>query len=138
VAQNDDSILDSIKKLLSIEVADTTYDIDVIVHVNSVFSTLQQLGLGPASALYIADNTTKWSDFIGANPNVAAVKSYVFMRVKLLFDPPTLSYVLQSFQAQIDQLEWRFTVAADEFAWQDPADSLNEPPQPLTVASDGA
>lgn len=136
MAQNDDSILDSIKKLLSIDPTDTTYDIDVILHINSVFSTLQQLGLGPASALYIEDNTTKWSDFIGANPNVAAVKSYVYMRVKLMFDPPTTSFALDAFQQQINQNEWRFTVAADEFAWLDPVDSLDEPPQLLRVPDD--
>lgn len=124
MAVNDDSILDSIKKVLGIDPSYTIYDIDVILHINSVFSTLNQLGIGPASAFSITDNTAKWSDFLGANPNVEAVKSYVFMRVKLIFDSATMtSFVINSFQAQIDQMEWRFTVAADEFARIDQADS---------------
>lgn len=123
---NQDSILDSVKKLLSIDPSYLAFDIDVTLHINSVFATLQQLGIGPASAFYITDNSTKWTDFIGVNPNIAFVKSYMFLRVKLLFDPPTTSFALQSFEKQIEEFEWRFTVAADEFARIDQVDSPDD------------
>jgi hypothetical protein len=107
------SILTSVKKLLGIDESYTVFDTDVMLHINSVFSTLQQLGVGPSSGYAISDSTGTWGDFIGASTVINNVKSYMFLRVKLLFDPPATSFALDAMSLQIKELEWRMNVAAD-------------------------
>lgn len=124
-----DSILDSIKKLLGMEADYTAFDMDIIIHINSVFSTLRQLGVGPSYVFSIEDNTKTWADFFGDKTNITDVKSYVYLRVRLIFDPPQTGFTLTSFQEQIKQLEWRLMVAAETtsdqpVAVEPPADSF--------------
>lgn len=105
------SILDSVKKVLSIDPSYEAFDEDILMHVNSVFSTLTQLGVGPDNGFMIEDKTAVWSDFIvGNDPRFSMVKSYMVLRVRLLFDPPATSFAIESMQKQIDQLEWRINV----------------------------
>ena len=109
-----ESILTSIKKLLGITEEYTHFDQDLIIHINSVFSILAQLGVGPADGFFIQDENTVWSDFIGSVKTVELVKSYTYLKVKLLFDPPTSSAVIESANRIIGELEWRITTIIDE------------------------
>ena len=108
-----DSILTSIKKMLGISEDYTQFDADLIMHINSVFLNLTQLGIGPASGFTIEDETTEWTDFINNNAQLQAVKSYIYLKVKLLFDPPLSSAVIESTNRMIAELEWRLNVAAE-------------------------
>ena len=108
-----ESILTSIKKLLGIEEEYTQFDNDIIMHINSVFLNLTQLGVGPAEGFLIEDDTATWEDFIGDSNQLQAVKSYMYLKVKLLFDPPLSSSVIESMNRMIAELEWRFNVAVD-------------------------
>lgn len=104
-----DSILTSIKKLLGIGADYTQFDADVIMHINSVFFTLKQLGVGPVNGFRIQDNSEVWEDFLSEEESIEAVKSYMYLRVRLLFDPNSLSAaVIQSMKEQIAEYEWRF------------------------------
>ena len=109
-----DSILTSIKKLLGIEEEYKHFDADLIMHINSVFSILTQMGVGPAGGFSITGDGETWSDFIADRPNdFSLVKSYVHLKVKLLSDPPLGSAVIESINRQISEFEWRLFVAAD-------------------------
>lgn len=108
-----DSILTSIKKLLGIEEEYTQFDSDVIMHINTVFLNLTQLGVGPAEGFLIEDDSATWDDFIGDSNQLQAVKTYVYLKVKLLFDPPLSSSVTESINRIISELEWRLNVAVD-------------------------
>ena len=108
-----DSILTSIKKLLGIAEEYTQFDDDIIMHINTVFLNLTQLGVGPAEGFLIEDDTADWEDFIEDDAQLQAVKSYVYLKVKLLFDPPLSSSVIESMNRMIAELEWRLNVAVD-------------------------
>lgn len=110
-----ESILTSIKKMLGIDEEYTHFDADIIMHINSVLMILTQLGVGPAEGFMIEDDTSTWVDFI-PEANAAqlhAVKSYIYMKVKLIFDPPLSSAVIESMNRQIAEFEWRLNVAVD-------------------------
>lgn len=108
-----DSILTSIKKLLGIDEECTDFDIDIIIHINSVFVILQQLGVG-SKIFSIEDNTATWRDYLGEGyDDLSFIKTYMYLKVKLLFDPPNGS-VLESYKKSIDELEFRINVAVDD------------------------
>ena len=115
-----DSILTSTKKILGIEEDYTAFDPDIITHINSVFSTLNQLGLGPMEGFMIQDATATWGDFLLDDPRLNNVKSYVYLRVRILFDPPTTSYLLEAMKEQYKELEWRLSVQREGLAWVRP------------------
>ena len=108
-----ESILTSIKKLLGIPEDYEHYDADIIMHINSVFMILNQLGVGPSNGFSITDKTAVWSNFISDNNNLEAVKSYVYMKVRLLFDPPLSSAVTECMNRMISELEWRLNSEAE-------------------------
>lgn len=108
-----DSILTSIKKLLGITEEDEHFDADLIIHINSVFATLTQLGVGPTEGFSIKDDSAIWADFLSDSRTIESVKSYMYLRVKLLFDPPLTSAVLESMNRIISEFEWRINVSAD-------------------------
>lgn len=108
-----DSILQTIKKMLGPDVSCTVFDADIIIHINSALSTLNQLGVGPSEGFAITDETATWSDFISDKKNIEFVKSYVYLKVRLVFDPPSSSAVLAAIEKQISELEWRINVAVD-------------------------
>lgn len=108
-----DSILTSIKKLLGISEEDEHFDPDIIMHINSVFMILTQLGVGPAEGFRIEDEMSTWNDFTDNMHQVEAVKSYMYMKVKLLFDPPLNSSAVESMKNLIQELEFRLNLVAD-------------------------
>lgn len=108
------SILISIKKLLGIDKSYTHFDADLIMHINSALFVLTQLGVGDPDGFSIKDEEAQWRDFV-SDYEIESVKSYVFMKVKLLFDPPTSSSVIESYNRLINEFEWRITVAVDSF-----------------------
>lgn len=109
-----DSILTSIKKLLGITAEYAQFDTDLIMHINSVFSILTQLGVGPSTGFSIHDEYSVWTDFLPEDPRLEMVKTYVYLKVRLMFDPPDRSAVADAIKRQIDELEFRLNVAADQ------------------------
>lgn len=107
------SILTSVKRLLGITEEYKHFDPEIIIHINSVFMVLNQIGVGPSEGFMIEDENAKWSDFIAEPATLEAVKTYVGLRVKLVFDPPLSSAVMESMNRTIAELEWRLNVAAD-------------------------
>lgn len=102
-----DSILDSTKKVLGISPDDTDFDLDLILHINSVFSIMQHLGATPTTGFSIEDNTTTWADFLLDRKSVNMVKSYMVMKVRLMFDPPATSFAIESMKTLVSEFEWR-------------------------------
>ena len=106
-----DSILESIKKLIA---SDDYFDTDLIIHINTVFAKLQQMGVGPEGGFSISDNTAVWSDYTGSEAIFNMVKTYMTLQVKLYFDNSTLSsYVIDLMKEQSAELEWRLNSACD-------------------------
>lgn len=108
-----ESILTSIKKLLGISEEYEHFDADLIMHINSVFMILTQLGVGPSEGFHITDSNEIWADFIQEPARIELVKSYMYLKVKLLFDPPSSSAVIESMNRMISEFEWRLNVAAE-------------------------
>lgn len=108
-----DSILTSIKKLLGIAEEYEFFDADVIMNINMAFMVLYQLGVGPSTTFSIEDKTATWSDFLGDATDLAGVKTYVFLKVKLVFDPPQSSAAMEAIKQNIAELEWRLNAAVD-------------------------
>lgn len=109
-----DSILNSIKKMLGIEHSDETFDDDVKININSVLLGLNQIGVGDENGFFIKDSNDTWSDFIGERKDIESVKTYVYLKVKLIFDPPPSSFVLDAMERQIREFEWRINVQTDK------------------------
>ena len=109
----DESILTSVKKLLGISEDYDYFDQDIIMHINAAFMVLTQLGIGPSEGFLITDDTDTWSDFIDDSTNLGSIQSYVYMKVKLMFDPPQNSFTVDSMTKLVNELEWRLNVAAD-------------------------
>lgn len=107
------SILTSIKKLLGIAEEYEHFDHDIIMHINTVFMNLTQIGIGPPEGFFIEDDTSMWEDFISDTSKFEAVKTYVYLKVKLLFDPPLSSAVIESINRTINELEWRLHLTAE-------------------------
>lgn len=109
-----ESILTSVKKLLGITEEYTHFDSDIIMHINSTFVILTQLGVGPSNGFFIEDDTSTWDEFIPTDDlRFNSLKTYMYMRVKLMFDPPLSSAVMASMERQIAEFEWRLNSAAD-------------------------
>lgn len=108
-----ESILTSIKKLLGIAEDYEHFDADIIMHINSVFMILNQLGVGPPEGFRIEDKLATWNDFIPADTNLELVKSYIHLKVRLLFDPPLSSTVMESINRMIAEFEFRLNVAVE-------------------------
>lgn len=107
-----ESILTSIKKMLGIMEEYEHFDADLIMHINSVLSILTQMGVGPSEGFSIKDNTAVWDDFV-TGPEFNDVRSYVYMKVKLMFDPPASSAITDSMNRLISELEWRLYTTAE-------------------------
>lgn len=107
-----DSILNSIKKMLGLDPDYTPFDTDITVLINGALMVLRQLGVGETD-LQIADSTATWQDFIGSRTDLEAVKTYVYLKTKLSFDPPASSTVLKAYEDLCKELEWRLNVQVD-------------------------
>lgn len=107
-----DSILTSIKKLLGIAEGYDVFDIDIIMNINSAFSVLTQLGVGSSTGFSIRDASTTWDEYI-TDDRLEMVKTYVWLKVRYLFDPPSSGSAMEAVKSQIAELEWRLNVAVD-------------------------
>ena len=115
------SILNTIKKILGISPEYLAFDLDIMTHINAAFSTLTQLGVGPPTGFTVDDVADEWDDFIDPlDHQYNAVRSYVALRVRLLFDPPTAGYLITAHNEQIKELEWRLNIHREETDWTDP------------------
>jgi len=115
-----DSILESTKKVLNLAPDYTAFDQDIIMHINSVFSTLWQLGVGPELGFRIEDDIATWDAFLGDDPTLSHIKTYMYLRVRMLFDPPTTGYLVDAMEKQVKELEWRINVQREDVEWVDP------------------
>lgn len=120
VETDPDSILLTTKRSLGLEADYSPFDGEIIIHINSVLATLNQLGIGPAGGMLVTGTDETWTDFLVrvsetiADPRLNHVKSYMHMRVKMLFDPPNVGYVLTAYEKMIQEAEWRIMVAQDD------------------------
>lgn len=108
-----DSILTSIKKLLGIEESYDHFNADIIMCINSAIMTLTQIGVGPPDGFCVTDADTMWSDFIGTRKDLEAIKTYVYLSVRLVFDPPQSGFLVEAINRQRTELEWRLNVIAE-------------------------
>lgn len=106
------TILDDVKHQLGMLPGDTAFDVTTKIHINTVFTTLTQLGVGPLEGFMIESGSETWDQFF-TDKRLNAVKSYVYLRVKLLFDPPTTGFTTSSYERQIAELEWRLNAEVD-------------------------
>lgn len=124
---NDQSILLSIKKLLNIDDDDVAFDTDIIILINSEFMTLQQLGIGPEEGFSINEGDTVWADFSTDTTLLETVKAFIYMRVRLIFDPPASSVVADAFNSRINELMFRLNAQAER-NWKDDQNSEEQEP----------
>ena len=113
------SILNSVKKVLGLDLDYTPFDQDVIMHINTAFSTLEQLGVGPPEGFQIEDSSAGWEDFAGEDYRYNAVKTYICLRVRMIFDPPSTSFAIDAMQKQISELEWRLNITRENYLLAD-------------------
>lgn len=109
-----DSVLNTTKKVLGLAPEYDAFDVDVIMHINMAFSILHQLGVGPTEPFSISDDTAVWASFTGANKAIESVKSYVWAKVRLSFDPPSTSFAIDALEKLCKELEWRLNVQSEE------------------------
>ena len=115
MALADQSILDSVKKVIGMDPSYTAFDIDIIMHINTQFSKLYNLGVGPKNAAFeIEDKNAKWSDFLQGKTNINMVKTYVCMAVRLIFDPPPTSFGIEAVKTEIQEMGWRLNILDDD------------------------
>ena len=119
-----ESILISTKKMLGLDENYTPFDMDVTIHINSTFATLNQLGIGPIDGFMIEDGVPTWDDFLSGDKRLNSVKTYVYLKVRLLFDPPVTSFAITAMQDQIREAEWRLNVVREGILY--PADITEE------------
>lgn len=110
---DNDSVLDSVKKGLGIQPDYEHFDPELIMYINSTFSTLHQLGVGPEEPFMIMDKKAKWDTFTNDDAKINSVKQYVLMKVKLIFDSPATSHARTSMENMCKELEWRLNVVAE-------------------------
>lgn len=127
------SILKSTKKILGIDPSYTAFDLDIITHINATFSTLHQLGFGPDLGFAIEDDSAVWTDFEPEPIWLNHIRTYVFLKVRVIFDPPNTSFVLAALERQITELEFRLSREREDEDWVDPAPA----PEPMPSIIDG-
>lgn len=115
-----DSILNTTKKALNLDADYTEFDQDVIMYINGVFSTLTQLGIGPEMGFHIDDEDEVWSTFLGGDDRLNGVKNYMYLKVRMLFDPPTTSYHLTAMEKQIEEHEVRLNLTREMDSYVSP------------------
>lgn len=109
-----DSILSSIKKLLGLDVEDTSFDIDVMMAINTIIPVLSQMGVGPSNGFIVTSSLNTWNDYITDDSiNLQGIKTYIYLRTKMIFDPPTNAAVITAINNNIKELEWRMMLAVE-------------------------
>lgn len=109
----EDSIFITIKKMLGIGEDIDAFDTDILVHINSSLTTLHQIGVGPPNGFTVIDETQTWSDFLSDDQLLNSVKTYLFLKLRLLFDPPTNSFLIDSINRELREIEWRLNITAE-------------------------
>lgn len=109
-----DSILDSVKKMLGVDLVDDSFDMELIIFINDVFSKLNQLAVGPTTTYVIDDRLDKWTDFLLDRTDLNMVKTYMYLQVRITFDPPTNPSLLENMMKRIQEYEWRLNVQAEQ------------------------
>jgi len=112
-----DSILLTIKHMLGIEAEYNHFDQDVMFNINTVLMTSNQIGIGPAAGFLITGEAETWVDLLGERIDLEAIKSYIYLKVRLLFDPPSSSFVLDAMQRQATEIEWRLWIQVENTAY---------------------
>jgi hypothetical protein len=112
-----DSILTSVKKVLGLDEDYIAFDPDVTLFINSVLATLNQVGAGPVDGFQIEDKSSTWDELLGADPRLNNVKSYVYLKVRMLFDPPATSFAIAAIEAMAKELEFRIYTTAEVDKW---------------------
>lgn len=107
------SILDGVKKMLAIDKDYDAFDDELIMHINSVLATLNQLGVGPEEGFHITGRDETWFSFMGHDDRLNDVRTYVYLRLRLIFDPPTSGFGVTSIKEQTKELEWRINVTRE-------------------------
>jgi len=123
------TILNDVKKILGLDASYTAFDTDIIIHINTVFVVLNGLGIGPTNGFQITDNTTTWDAYIGTDLNLNSVKTYIALRVQMIFDPPSTSFVIEARNKVIEELEVRLSIAREDESWTDPNPVTTPPPE---------
>lgn len=108
------SILNTIKKMLGVDASDEYFDVDIITNINTTFTILTQLGVGPEKGYRIEDASNEWSEFLPVGEQLEMVKTYIYLKLRILFDPPSSSFVLDSITKQSQEMEWRLNVLVDK------------------------
>lgn len=111
-----DSILDSVKEALGVPVDQPAYDAELIMHINSVLSTLNQIGVGPVEGFMITDKNASWADFLGPSLKLNYAQTYMYLSIKLIFDPPQVSFVIDAFKERIQETAYRLSIAVETSA----------------------
>lgn len=114
------SILKSTKQILGVGDADDSFDLDIMMHINGAFSALEQLGPGPVGGYRIEDDSGEWDDFDADIRSQSMIKTFVFLYVGLLFDPPTIGYLVTAKEKQLAELTWRISTRWEATGWTDP------------------
>jgi hypothetical protein len=126
------SILKSTKKILGIGPDDTSFDLDIITHINSAFSVLHDLGVGPEDGFAIEDEAEAWDSYlVDDQVKLNKVKPIVWLRVRLLFDPPASSFLLDAFKEQLREQEWRINTNREATEWVDPDPRVTIDEEPI-------
>lgn len=108
------SILTSTKKILGLTEDYTAFDLDILTHINAAFAVVNQLGVGPVAGFTIQDDTVEWEALAIPEPQLSVVKAYVYLKTRMLFDPPATSFHIDAANEQLRQFEWRLTTMGDE------------------------
>ena len=109
-----DSVLDSVKKMLGVDLVDDSFDMELIIFINDVFSKLNQLAVGPTTTYVIDDRSDKWTDFLLDRADLNMVRTYMYLQVRITFDPPTNPSLLENMMKRIQEYEWRLNVQAEQ------------------------
>lgn len=131
------SILKSTKKVLGLDPENTAFDLDILTHINSAFSTIHDLGVGPDSGFAIEDEETVWQDFLDDDVQISHVRTVVWTRVRLAFDPPAQQFLIESLRNQRDEAEWRLNANREDAEWVDPDPDSVEDEDSVVVLDGG-
>jgi|SRR5215510_8788639 len=104
------SILDDTKKILGLAPDYDVFDLDIITHINSAFSVVCQLGVGPEDGFFVQNESEVWDDFPVPTNQLSLVRTYIYLKVRMLFDPPTTSFLIEAMNKQIAEYEWRLNI----------------------------
>lgn len=116
----EDSILKSVKNICGVSNDNTAFDFQLLTHINTVFTHLTQLGIGPEDGFEIEDATALWTTYFGSTPRWNGVKSYTWLKVRMMFDPPSTSFVISSMEKQLAEMEWRLLTERELTDWTSP------------------